>query len=73
MLLQACLGVSVEAGRHRVRVTQPRLPNGIEALHIAGLQVGESRFDLNVRRYGEDVVAFAQKDQPGVARVEMQL
>jgi glycogen debranching enzyme len=73
MLLQACLGVSVEAGRHRVRVTHPRLPDGIEALHIAGLQVGESRFELKVRRYGDKVVAFAQKDQPGAARVEMQL
>jgi hypothetical protein len=56
-----------------VRVTHPRLPDGIEALHIAGLQVGESRFELKVRRYGDKVVAFAQKDQPGAARVEMQL
>ena len=73
MLLQACLGVSVEAGRQKVRVTQPRLPNGIDAMHITGLQVGKSRFDLHVRRYGEDVVAFARKDPASAARVEMQL
>ncbi|MGO4396346.1 glycogen debranching N-terminal domain-containing protein [Variovorax sp. M-6] len=73
MLLQACLGVTVEAARHRVRVTHPRLPNGIEAIHISGLRVGDSRFDLKVQRYGEDVVAFAQKDPTGAARVEMQL
>jgi glycogen debranching enzyme len=73
MLLQACLGVTVEAARQRVRVTHPRLPDGIEAIHVSGLQVGQSRFDLNVRRYGEDVVAFAQKDSASAARVEMQL
>lgn len=56
MLLQACLGVSVEAGPPpRLLFKHPNLPAFLQEVRLDNLRVGEAVVDLSVRRYREDV------------------
>ncbi|HPA39694.1 MAG TPA: amylo-alpha-1,6-glucosidase, partial [Phenylobacterium sp.] len=50
MLLQACLGLTVDGWAGEVRIRDPRLPIGIDRLRIDGLRVGERRVDLCFER-----------------------
>jgi glycogen debranching enzyme len=53
--LQACLGLSFDPAGERVRFRQPRLPEFLDQVIIRQLRVGDSEFDLMLRRYGGDV------------------
>ncbi|WGS44204.1 amylo-alpha-1,6-glucosidase [Burkholderia sp. JSH-S8] len=66
MMLQACLGVSVDAVHHEVRVERPALPEGIDWLRIDGLRVGDDSVSLTFRRVDGQVVAAAE---PGRVKV----
>jgi glycogen debranching enzyme len=57
MLLQACLGVSVNGRKGEIRVDHPRLPIGIDSLRIDGLRVGPARADLLFQHAGDRVIA----------------
>ena len=46
MLLQACLGLQIDAFKRRVDIVHPRLPIGIDRLRIQGLRVGATSVDL---------------------------
>lgn len=50
MLLQACLGLEVDAVTQEVRVTKPALPGFLDEVHITGLPIGPGRADLRVQR-----------------------
>lgn len=67
MMLQACLGVSVDAARHEVRVERPALPEGVDWLRIDELRVGDETVSLTFRRVDGQVVASAE--QPGRVKV----
>jgi glycogen debranching enzyme len=54
-LLQACLGLSFDPAGERVRFRKPRLPEFLDQVVIRQLRVGDSQFDLMLRRYGGDV------------------
>jgi glycogen debranching enzyme len=69
MLLQALLGVQIDAANGEVSIRRPALPIGIEAMEIAGLEVRGSRLDLNFRRIGGDVVAAPIKRSDTNVRV----
>ena len=66
MMLQACLGVSIDASRHEVRVERPTLPEGVDWLRIDALRVGDETVSLTFRRV-DGVVAAAE--QPGRVKV----
>jgi glycogen debranching enzyme len=51
MMLQACLGISVDALHSRVVLRAPSLPSGIDRVSIRGLGVGSGTVDLTVHRY----------------------
>ena len=53
--LQACLGLSFDPAGERVRFRQPRLPEFLDQVVIRKLRVGDSQFDIMLRRYGGDV------------------
>ncbi|MGH6992149.1 MAG: amylo-alpha-1,6-glucosidase, partial [Caulobacteraceae bacterium] len=53
LMLQACLGLSVNAARREVRLTRPHLPNGVDCLDIEGLALGGARVDIRFQRLGE--------------------
>lgn len=58
LLLQACLGLSIDAARREVRLVRPVLPGGIEAMRIDDLEVGGGRISLRVRRLGDEVAVY---------------
>jgi glycogen debranching enzyme len=64
MMLQACLGLSVDGCRERIHVDRPRLPIGIDQLTINRLAVGNATVDLTFKRVGERVVAFPEGRDP---------
>jgi glycogen debranching enzyme len=72
MLLQACLGLHLDAHRGLVRVEDPRLPDGIDHLQVKHLTLGKQKLDLSFQRLGERVVAFID-GQEGPAPVKLSL
>lgn len=50
MMLQACLGLSVDGITGEVEIRDPRLPIGIDRLWIDGLRVGDRKLDLCFER-----------------------
>ena len=74
MLLQACLGITIDAAERAVLVDRPRLPAGIETLQVRGLAVADGLLDLTFTRLGERVVAFAQEpDDQSPLQVDLRL
>ncbi|MHB8529583.1 MAG: amylo-alpha-1,6-glucosidase [Caulobacteraceae bacterium] len=55
LMLQACLGLSVHAGRREVRLVRPTLPTGIDSLAVDGIALGDAKVDLRFQRLGERV------------------
>jgi glycogen debranching enzyme len=56
MMLEACLGVTIDAERGDVRIDQPALPEGIDWLEVRDLRVGDGTVSITFRRAGEKVV-----------------
>jgi glycogen debranching enzyme len=55
LLLQATLGLEIEADRSRLVFTRPALPEFLESVRIRNLKVGEGSVDVLVERYADDV------------------
>jgi glycogen debranching enzyme len=55
MLLQACLGMTLDAPEKRVQFEHPALPSFLEELRIQNLRVGTSSVDLTLHRYPDNV------------------
>src|SRR5690349_3937089 len=54
-MLQACLGLEVDASQRMVRLRYPRLPEHLQTLEIRGLPIADASVDLLLRRHGEGV------------------
>ncbi|WP_118183350.1 amylo-alpha-1,6-glucosidase [Paraburkholderia phosphatilytica] len=59
MMLEACLGLSVDAARREVLIEQPMLPEGIDWLEVGDLRVGDATVSITFRRVDGKVVASA--------------
>jgi glycogen debranching enzyme len=70
--LQACLGLSFDPAGERVRFRQPRLPEFLDQVVIRNLRVGDSQFDIMLRRYGGDV-SVNVLDRRGDGRIAITL
>jgi glycogen debranching enzyme len=57
MMLQACLGVSVDGMNGIVRIDRPELPAEVERLVLRDLALGTDRIDIAFERYGDRVTA----------------
>ena len=55
LLLQACLGLEIDAVSPQIRFDRPVLPPGIESITLRDLQVGPHLVDLALRNHGSDV------------------
>jgi glycogen debranching enzyme len=55
MMIQASLGMGMDASRHRLTFTRPALPDWLGELQLRGLRVGEGRVDIDVARHERDV------------------
>jgi glycogen debranching enzyme len=54
-LLQACLGLRIDAARGEIALHAPRLPDFIDAMEIRQMGVGPHTADLSLQRYGQHV------------------
>jgi glycogen debranching enzyme len=54
-LLQASLGIDIQAPERRIRFLYPQLPDFLKEVHIHNLRVGESVVDLLFLRHDQDV------------------
>jgi glycogen debranching enzyme len=70
--LQACLGLSFDVPGELVRFRQPCLPDFLDQVVIRKLRVGDSQFDVMLRRYGADV-SVNVLDRRGDGRVAITL
>jgi len=50
-VIEACLGLSFHPERREIRLERAQLPQRIDALEISGLELGEARVELALRRY----------------------
>lgn len=74
MLLQACLGITIDASDYRVVIRQPRLPIGIDRLEVRELTFNQHRVDLGFQRIGERVAAYIERqDGPNLIRLDVKL
>jgi glycogen debranching enzyme len=55
LLLQACLGLRIEAPRARLSFSQPVLPPFLDHIEIQHLRVGDAVVDLSLERHARDV------------------
>jgi glycogen debranching enzyme len=55
LLLQACLGMTIDAPHKQVRFSRPVLPEWLETMTIRNLRVGQSSVDLSLARHAHDV------------------
>jgi glycogen debranching enzyme len=60
LLLQACLGLEVDALRSQIVLDRPILPPSIERLAIRQLQVGAASVDLVLENHAHDVGVHLQ-------------
>jgi glycogen debranching enzyme len=66
MMLEACLGITIDAQREEIRIEQPRLPEGIDWLEISDLRIGTRSVSLTFRRVAGQIVPSVDR---GDARV----
>ncbi|MDG3007740.1 amylo-alpha-1,6-glucosidase [Paludisphaera mucosa] len=55
LLLQACLGLTVDAAERKIRFQRPRLPSVLPELRITNLHVAGGAADLRIARRGDAV------------------
>jgi glycogen debranching enzyme len=70
MMMQAALGVSIDALNGTVDVDDPHLPSGIEHLVLSNLRVGEAVVDLSFDRVNGHTV-IAPRRRRGEVRVRL--
>ena len=61
MLLQACIGIDIDAPHHRLRLVQPVLPENIERLRLIHVRVGDAVVDLLLHRRGQHVAVDVER------------
>ena len=55
MLLQACLGLTIDAERREVRLARPTLPQGVDQLSLTGLALCGTTVDIHLQRLGDQI------------------
>jgi glycogen debranching enzyme len=55
MLLQACLGLSINAKESRIYLKHAALPESLERIRIRGLRIGHASVDLALTRHAQGV------------------
>ncbi len=63
LLLQSCLGLTINAARREVQFFHPALPPSLEQVRIRNLKIGGATLDLHIVREADDVgVTIARRD-----------
>jgi glycogen debranching enzyme len=70
LMLQACLGLSIDAAQREIRVVRPTLPHGIDNLCVDHLGVGEATVHLVFQQLdGQTTVSPTEGSDPSIAVV----
>jgi glycogen debranching enzyme len=69
MLLQACLGMRIDALRRVIDIERPELPGEIERLAINRLAIGDERVDLVFHRIGKRTAVSPASRVPDTIRI----
>jgi glycogen debranching enzyme len=67
LMLQAALGVTIDAVTGAVEIDSPLLPGGVDRLNVTNLRVGDARVDLAFERIGENTVVIPRRREGEVA------
>jgi len=62
MMLEACLGITIQAANREIRIEQPALPAGIDWLEISNLAVGDRTVQIRFQRVSGQVVPSVEHD-----------
>jgi hypothetical protein len=71
MMLQACLGLTIDATLGQVAFRYPRLPADIERLTVRGLEVGEASVDLTLHAHAAGAVGVSVERRSGKVDVSV--
>jgi glycogen debranching enzyme len=66
MMLQACLGLELDAATGRVEIHEPSLPIGIDRLSLHDLVVGGEPIDLTFERQGARIAVHSNSRGPSL-------
>jgi glycogen debranching enzyme len=55
LILQSCLGLSIDARQSRIQLCYPALPEALQTVRIKNLQVGDATIDLAFERQSQSV------------------
>jgi glycogen debranching enzyme len=66
LLLQACLGIDIDAPASRICLQHPVLPEELAEVSIRNLTVGNASVDLVLRRHGDDVGVHLERREGDV-------
>lgn len=66
LILEGCLGISVQADRGRIVFDRPFLPEGVPQLSIRGLRCGMVAADLLLERRSDSVLVHLENKQDGI-------
>ena len=66
LILEGCLGISVQADRGRITFDRPFLPEGIPQLSIRGLRCGKVAVDLLLERRNDSVLVHLENKQDDI-------
>ena len=68
MMMQACLGLTIDAARKEVRLVRPTLPEGVDQLTLERLSVAGGFVDLTFQRIGGGIAVIpGPRSDPSVA------
>ncbi len=59
MLIQACIGLHINAPENRIYLDKPRLPHYLNTLRIRNLKVNDSNITINLHKKGRGVGVFS--------------
>jgi glycogen debranching enzyme len=66
LLIEACLGLSIDSHKKQIHLSSPCLPGFLPELRLENLRVAESTVDLLLRGHGPDVRAEIVRGDGGV-------
>lgn len=66
LILEGCLGITVQAERRRIVFDRPFLPEGIPQLSIRGLRCGKVAVDLLLERRNDSVLVHLENNQDDI-------
>jgi glycogen debranching enzyme len=63
LILEACLGISIDGGQAQIVFAHACLPESLERVRITNLWIGDASVDLSIQRFGESIDVTVSRKQ----------